>query len=160
MKCPYCGEDNDKVVDSRSMLEGHSIRRRRECLSCSNRFTTYEQIDSIPLMVIKVDKRREPFNRQKLAHSMRIACQKRPVSEERILELARKIEMKLNSLMKKEVDSNLVGEMVMAELRAIDQIAYVRFASVYRDFKAVEEFIAEASEFLREASSSSSAPSS
>lgn len=153
MKCPYCGADNDKVVDSRSMMEGNSIRRRRECLSCNNRFTTYEQIDSIPLMVIKRDKRREPFNPQKLAHSMRIACQKRPVSEERILELARKIEMRLNSLMKKEIESELIGGMVMAELRALDQIAYVRFASVYRDFKAVEEFIAQASELLSKPSS-------
>ncbi|MBE7557627.1 transcriptional repressor NrdR [bacterium] len=155
MKCPYCGEDNDKVVDSRSMMEGNSIRRRRECLSCNNRFTTYEQIDSIPLMVIKRDKRREPFNPQKLAHSMRIACQKRPVSEERIEELTRKIEMKLTSLMKKEIESELIGEMVMSELRGLDQIAYVRFASVYRDFKAVEEFIAEASELLTKPSPSS-----
>ncbi len=155
MKCPYCGADNDKVVDSRSMMEGNSIRRRRECLSCNNRFTTYEQIDSIPLMVIKRDKRREPFNAQKLSHSMRIACQKRPVSEERIEELTRKIEMKLTALMKKEIDSELIGEMVMNELRALDQIAYVRFASVYRDFKAVEEFIAQASEFLTKPASSS-----
>jgi transcriptional repressor NrdR len=132
------------------MMEGNSIRRRRECLECSNRFTTYEQIDSIPLMVVKSDKRREPFNQQKLISGMRSACQKRPVSEEKIQELARKIEMKLNSLMKKEVDSPVIGEMVMVELRALDHVAYVRFASVYRDFKDVEEFIAQASEFLPE----------
>ncbi len=143
MKCPYCGADDDKVVDSRSMSEGLSIRRRRECLSCSRRFTTYEHVDNIPVMVIKRDERREPYQREKLVQGIHIACRKRPVSEDQIEAIASQIEMKINSEFEKEVDSAALGELVMEHLRRLDQVAYVRFASVYRQFKDVNQFIDE-----------------
>jgi transcriptional repressor NrdR len=137
MKCPYCGEDNDKVVDSRSMNEGQSIRRRRECLACAKRFTTYEHVDSIAVMVIKRDRRREPYSREKLVEGVRLSCRKRPVSEDQIEEVASQVEMKINSRFEKEIESATLGDLVMDELRRLDQVAYVRFASVYRQFKDV-----------------------
>lgn len=143
MKCPYCGADNDKVVDSRAMNEGHSIRRRRECLECNKRFTTYEHVDNIPVMVIKRDQRREPYLREKMVHGIRIACRKRPVSEDQIEEIASQIELRINSSFEKEIDSATLGELVMEQLRKLDQVAYVRFASVYRQFKDVNQFIDE-----------------
>lgn len=143
MQCPYCGKDNDKVVDSRSMNDGRSIRRRRECLDCSKRFTTYEHVDDIPVMVIKSDRRREPYQREKLVKGIRVACRKRPVSEDQIEEIAGQIEMKINSRFEKEIDSAVIGDLVMEQLRRLDQVAYVRFASVYRQFKDVNQFIDE-----------------
>lgn len=148
MKCPYCGVNDDKVVDSRSMSEGVSIRRRRECLACSKRFTTYEHVDNIPVMVIKRDKRREPYHREKLVEGIRIACRTRPVSEDQIEEIASQIEMKINSRFEKEIDSAALGELVMEQLRRLDQVAYVRFASVYRQFKDVNQFIDELKDLL------------
>jgi len=143
MKCPYCAADDDKVVDSRSMGDGLSIRRRRECLACGKRFTTYEHVDNIPVMVIKRDERREPYQREKLVEGIRIACRKRPVSEDQIEGIASQIELKVNSEFEKEIDSATLGELVMEQLRRLDQVAYVRFASVYRQFKDVNQFIDE-----------------
>ena len=143
MKCPYCAADDDKVVDSRSMSDGLSIRRRRECLACGKRFTTYEHVDNIPVMVIKRDERREPYQREKLVQGIRIACRKRPVSEDQIEAIAGQIELKVNSEFEKEIDSATLGELVMEQLRRLDQVAYVRFASVYRQFKDVNQFIDE-----------------
>ena len=148
MKCPYCGKDNDKVVDSRSLVELNSIRRRRECLECSNRFTTYEYIDTIPLSIIKKDRRREPYNRVKIENGIRKACEKRPISDEKIREITTRIEMKLNSRAEREIESNIIGEMVMEELHNLDQVAYVRFASVYREFKDVHQFVEELANLL------------
>ena len=148
MKCPYCGVDDDKVVDSRSMNEGRFIRRRRECLGCEKRFTTYEHVDNITVMVIKRDKRREPFQREKLVNGIRVACRKRPVSEDQIEEIAGQIEMKINSQFEKEIDASQLGQIVMEQLRKLDQVAYVRFASVYRQFKDVNQFITELKSLL------------
>ncbi|MBI1387738.1 MAG: transcriptional repressor NrdR [bacterium] len=150
MKCPYCGADDDKVVDSRSMADGLSIRRRRECNNCGRRFTTYEHIEEIRLRVIKRNQNREDFDRKKVAMSIRIACQKRPVSEEQIQELATRIEGKLHQMADREIPSSVIGEEVMRELRDIDQVAYVRFASVYRDFKTVNQFFAELSDLMKQ----------
>lgn len=150
MKCPFCGSNDDKVVDSRSMMEGVSIRRRRECLSCSQRFTTYERVEEIPLMIIKRDERREPFDRLKIARSIRIACQKRPVSEEQIDEITSRIEHKLFSMQQREVNSQIIGEDLMRHLGEVDQVAYVRFASVYRQFKDLNEFYDELTRFVKE----------
>lgn len=148
MLCPYCGEDKDHVVDSRSMAEGTAIRRRRECRVCKRRFTTYEHIDEIPLMIVKRDGRREAFSREKIATGIRLACQKRPISEDQIQEITGAAEKKIFTQSEKEIDSTVVGEMVMESLREIDQVAYVRFASVYRSFKDVNEFMKELSQFL------------
>jgi transcriptional repressor NrdR len=148
MLCPYCGEDNDHVVDSRSMAEGTAIRRRRECLACKRRFTTYEHIDEIPLMIVKRDGRREAFSRDKIATGIRLACQKRPISEDQIQEMTGAAEKRIFTQSEKEIDSTVVGEMVMESLREVDQVAYVRFASVYRSFKDVNEFMNELSQFL------------
>lgn len=143
MKCPYCGVNDDQVVDSRSMNEGKVIRRRRKCLSCQKRFTTYERIDDIRLMVIKRDKRREPYNRDKIVKGIRIACQKRPISEKQIEELAAEVERKMFRLDDREIDSSIIGEEVMRQLHDLDQVAYVRFASVYRQFKDINQFLEE-----------------
>ena len=148
MKCPYCGVDDDKVVDSRSMNEGRSIRRRRECVACTKRFTTYEHVDNIPVLVIKRDQRREPFQRDKLVEGIRVACRKRPVSEDQIEEIAGQIEMKINSEYEKEINASALGELVMDHLRKLDQVAYVRFASVYRKFRDVNQFTAELKSLL------------
>ncbi|RJP21355.1 MAG: transcriptional repressor NrdR [Candidatus Abyssobacteria bacterium SURF_5] len=141
MKCPYCGHPEDKVVDSRTIKEGELIRRRRECLSCTKRFTTYERIEEIPLMVAKKDGRREPFDRSKIVIGILKACEKRPVGIEQIEDLVDRIEKSINSSMEKEVSSEKVGAMVMEELRNLDEVAYVRFASVYRQFKDIDEFM-------------------
>jgi len=143
MKCPYCAFDQDKVVDSRSSKEGRAIRRRRECLQCTRRFTTYEYIESFPLTIVKNDNRREPFERQKLLQGILFACKKRPVSMKRIEAIVDKIENDVQKLSKTEVPSNEIGEMVMTELKKVDGVAYVRFASVYRNFKDSTEFISE-----------------
>ncbi len=148
MRCPYCAADNDHVIDSRAMPGGSSIRRRRECLECHRRFTTYEHVDEIPLMIIKKDGRREPFKRDKIASGIRAACQKRPISEDTIQEVTSRIEQRIFSQADKEVESSVAGEMVMEVLRDLDQVAYVRFASVYRSFKDVTEFMSELSTLL------------
>jgi len=148
MICPYCGEDNDHVVDSRSMGGGTAIRRRRECIKCGRRFTTYEHIDDIPLMIVKRNGRREPFLREKIERGIRLACQKRAISEDQVQEMTGTVEKRIFRQSEKEVESTVVGEMVMECLREVDQVAYVRFASVYRSFKDVNEFMAELSQFL------------
>jgi len=148
MKCPYCNNNEDKVVDSRETMDGASIRRRRECISCGKRFTTYEYIEKIPLMVIKKDGRREPFNREKIVSGLINACQKRPVSVERIEQLVSEVEAAMQKKFDREVDSNYIGELVIERLAQVDDVAYVRFASVYRQFKDVNHFMKELKDVL------------
>ncbi|MDP6776544.1 MAG: transcriptional regulator NrdR [Candidatus Latescibacteria bacterium] len=141
MRCPYCEGLEDKVVDSRSSKEGTAIRRRRECLSCSRRFTTYEYIEDTPLTVIKSDGRREPFDKNKLFAKIRLACNKRPIPTGRIEEVVDRIEARLIGLGEREIQANdHIGDLVMAELKNLDDVAYVRFASVYRQFKDLKDF--------------------
>lgn len=140
MRCPYCGAMEDKVVDSRSSKEGTAIRRRRECLNCDRRFTTYEYIEDTPLMVIKSDGRREPFDKNKLFTKLQVACNKRPISVVHLEEMADRIEAQLSGLGEREIEANEIGELVMSELKSLDQVAYVRFASVYRQFKDLSDF--------------------
>ncbi len=140
MRCPHCGENNDRVVDSRASQKGGSIRRRRECLECGERFTTYEYVEVFSLVLIKRDGRREPYDRRKLHGGILTACIKRPVSTEQIDEVVLRIESALQNLGQREVAASEVGDLVMKELSAIDHVAYVRFASVYRDFKTADEF--------------------
>jgi len=148
MKCPFCGHEEDKVVDSRSAQDGRAVRRRRECLKCKERFTTYEYIENVTLAVLKSDHRREPFDRQKLIHGMKLACNKRPVSAKKIESLADEIEARLQELSKSEVTSKFIGELVMEKLKSTDEIAYVRFASVYRKFQDKTEFFEELKKLL------------
>ncbi len=143
MKCPRCGEDEDKVIDSRTAQDGTSVRRRRECLKCNERFTTYEYVERAPLSVIKSDNRREEFDRQKLRSGIAVSCNKRPVGTETIDAIVADIEAKLHQLGRAEVDSKYIGELVMNALKETDDIAYVRFASVYRRFQDKEEFLQE-----------------
>ena len=141
MKCPYCGVTEDKVVDSRASKEGTAIRRRRECLGCSRRFTTYESIEDTPLTVIKSDGRREIFNKNKLIDKIRLSCTKRPISTAQIEEIADRIEDQLVSKGEREIDAKQqIGKLVMNELKRLDDVAYVRFASVYRQFKDLSDF--------------------
>ncbi len=149
MKCPFCGQPDSKVLDSRASDEGSSIRRRRECTVCGQRFTTYERVEEIPLLVIKKDGRREAFDRQKILNGLIRACQKRPVSLEQLEELAAGVEKELRSRLEREVTSGEIGEMVMERLLALDEVAYVRFASVYRQFKDIEKFEQELHKLLR-----------
>ncbi|MEJ2024474.1 MAG: transcriptional regulator NrdR [Deltaproteobacteria bacterium] len=148
MKCPYCGEVDNKVIDSRLSKDGRAIRRRRECIECSRRFTTYEKIEDVTLMVVKKDGRREPFSREKIVAGIRKACQKRPVSVTTIEEFVDSLELYFQDLGKKEVDCSEIGEKVIRRLREWDEVAYVRFASVYRQFKDIKEFMAELEEIL------------
>jgi transcriptional repressor NrdR len=141
MKCPFCGENNDRVVDSRAMSEGAAIRRRRECISCQKRFTTYERVEDIPIMVIKRDRRREGYDRAKIAGGIRKACQKRPISEDQIEKITNEVELQIHQMMEKEIESTVIGRLVMEKLHSLDQVAYVRFASVYRKFRDVDQFI-------------------
>ena len=143
MKCPFCGHNEDKVIDSRSSEEGRSIRRRRECLNCKRRFTTYENIEEVNMMVIKKDGRREPFDRKKILAGIKKACEKRPISTQQLEELADKIEYTLQSKFEKEVEATQIGELVMELLYNLDEVAYVRFASVYRQFKDINQFMKE-----------------
>lgn len=143
MKCPFCGHKEDKVIDSRSSEEGRSIRRRRECLNCSRRFTTYENVEEVSLMVIKKDGRREAFDRKKILAGIKKACEKRPISMQQMEELVDKIEYTLQSKFEKEVEASAVGELVMEFLYELDEVAYVRFASVYRQFKDINQFMKE-----------------
>ena len=150
MKCPFCGHDEDKVIDSRASEEGRSIRRRRECLNCEKRFTTYENIEEASLMVIKKDGRREPFDRKKILAGIKKACEKRPISTQKLEELASKIEYTLQSKFEKEVDASQVGELIMELLYDLDEVAYVRFASVYRQFKDINQFMKELKTLLNQ----------
>ena len=141
MKCPFCAEPDDKVVDSRTIKDGELIRRRRECLSCTKRFTTYERIEEIPLMVVKKDGRREGFDRSKIVIGILKACEKRPVGVEQIEDVVDRIEKDINNSAEKEVSAAKIGAMIMEELKELDEVAYVRFASVYRQFKDINEFM-------------------
>jgi len=143
MRCPYCGHEEDRVVDSRPSTDGRSVRRRRECDSCGKRFTTYEYIENVSLTVVKNDGRREPFDRQKLQRGIELACNKRPISAKKITALVDEIEEELQNLSKKEITSKEVGEAVMRKLKETDEVAYVRFASVYHKFKDINEFMNE-----------------
>lgn len=148
MRCPYCEYENSKVIDSRHTEDGHAIRRRRECESCGKRFTTYEKIEEIILMVIKKDGRREAFDRGKLLNGIIRACEKRPVSLAQMEKIADGIERGLNNMMENEVKSQFIGELVMDQLKDVDEVAYVRFASVYRQFTDVSTFVAEIEKLL------------
>ena len=149
MKCPYCAHLGDKVVDSRESKEGEVIRRRRECLSCARRFTSYERIDEIPYMVVKKDGRRERFERQKLVAGLLKACEKRPVSVAALEGVADQVESALQEKAEREMTTEEIGARVMRELRHLDKVAFVRFASVYRNFRDLDEFKHELNELLR-----------
>ena len=149
MTCPFCAYREDKVIDSRESKEGDAIRRRRQCLSCDRRFTTYEKIDEIPYMIIKKDGRREKFERQKILNGLIKAAEKRPIPMTRLASIVDKVESKLSDSSERELSTTEVGEMVMEELRGLDKIAYVRFASVYRNFEDEEAFLSELKELIR-----------
>ncbi len=150
MKCPYCGHIEDKVIDSRPTDENTVIRRRRECTNCNRRYTTYEKVESIPFMVIKKDNSRQPFNREKLLNGLMRACEKRPVSIEALEKIADEVESQLQNSLKREVTSRDIGELVMTKLKNTDEVAYVRFASVYRQFKDINTFMDELAKLLKE----------
>ena len=150
MKCPYCGYLESKVVDSRPADEGASIRRRRECLSCHKRFTTYETIESLPLMVIKKDGSRQSFDRSKVMGGVIRACEKRPVSYQDMEGLVAEIEQVLQNQMEREISSAQIGELVMERLKRLDEVSYVRFASVYRQFKDINTFMTELNKLLED----------
>ncbi|MGO4879372.1 MAG: transcriptional regulator NrdR [Bryobacteraceae bacterium] len=152
MKCPFCNHIEDKVVDSRESREGDAIRRRRECLRCERRFTTYERIDEVPYMVIKKDGRREKFDRQKVLSGLLKACEKRPISMGRLAELVDQVEAKVTDSVDREISTIEIGEMLMGALHDLDKIAYVRFASVYRDFQDEEAFFNELKNLMRQKS--------
>jgi transcriptional repressor NrdR len=143
LKCPYCSYVESKVVDSRSTEDDISIRRRRECLRCSKRYTTYEKIEDIPILVIKKDSSREYFDKSKIINGLIKACQKRPVSRSQIEEIAEEVEKRISNQMSTEIKSDYIGEIIMESLKKIDEVAYVRFASVYRQFKDVNTFMEE-----------------
>ncbi|NLO38426.1 MAG: transcriptional repressor NrdR [Ruminiclostridium sp.] len=143
MKCPYCSHPEDKVIDSRPTDEGATIRRRRECLGCQKRYTTYEKVEYMPLMVIKKDKSRQQYNREKLMNGILRACEKRPVSISEIDNLIDNVESQIYNTLEREVTSTEIGEKVMEEIRKLDEVAYVRFASVYRQFKDIDTFMDE-----------------
>ena len=148
MKCPFCGHLQDKVVDSRESKEGDAIRRRRQCLECQRRFTSYERIDEIPYMVVKKDGRRERFDRQKVLAGVLKACEKRPVSMIQLETIADNAETMVQESSEREATTRSIGEMIMNELKNLDKVAYVRFASVYLDFKDVQEFMSELKDLL------------
>ena len=150
MKCPFCGHLDSKVVDSRPAEDGASIRRRRECLACHKRFTTWEVMESLPVVVIKKDGRRQSFDRSKLLNGMIRACEERPVPFDVLQQIADEIEQTLQNEMNREIPSDQIGEMVMDRLKEVDEVAYVRFASVYRQFKDISTFMAELSKLLQE----------
>ena len=142
MKCPYCRHDDDKVIDSRAAGDGFVIRRRRECIACDRRFTTYERIEETPVRVVKKDGTRMPFDRRRILGGLMKACEKRPVSVDTLEEITARIEDEITSTIDREVSTQQIGEFVMDALRKVDQVAYVRFASVYREFKDVDQFMA------------------
>lgn len=143
MRCPFCRADNTRVIDSRDINTGEAIRRRRECEQCHARFTTYERYESVQMMVVKKDGRREEFNPAKLRNSLRISLTKRPVSEDQLDDLIAAIEARVLALGQKEVGSSVIGEITLTELRKVDEVAYIRFASVYREFRDADEFAQE-----------------
>lgn len=148
MKCPFCGDEESKVIDSRPTDEGERIRRRRECLNCGKRFTTYEIIESLPIIVIKKDKSRESFNRDKLMNGILRACEKRPISINTLDNMIDEIEVTIQNSLDREVTSDKIGELVMDKLKNIDEVAYVRFASVYRQFKDITTFMDELNKLI------------
>lgn len=148
MKCPFCGEINNKVIDSRLSKDGNAIRRRRECIECTRRFTTYEHIETIPVMIIKKDGRREVFNREKVRSGIQKACEKREISMNIIEDCVNDLERDLRETGQKEIPSSAIGEKIMTRLHELDDIAYVRFASVYREFKDVNDFVDELKKIL------------
>ena len=150
MKCPFCGHLEDKVVDSREAKEGDAIRRRRECLRCRRRFTTYEHIEDVLPVVVKKDGRREPFDRNKILGGIKKACEKRPVAMDVLEEIVSRIEKRSQESGEKEIPSSMIGGEVMRELQMLDEVAYVRFASVYREFKGINEFMDELKDLLKE----------
>ena len=150
MKCPFCGYEESKVIDSRPTDDGEIIRRRRECIACQKRFTTYEIIESVPIVVVKKDKSRQAFDRVKLFNGMLRACEKRPVSIEQIDRIVSEIEAELQNSLDREVTSIHIGELAMDKLKALDEVAYVRFASVYRQFKDINTFMDELAKLLGE----------
>jgi transcriptional repressor NrdR len=145
MRCPFCGNTEDRVVDSRESREGDVIRRRRECVSCERRFTSYEKIELEPFQVVKRDQRREAYEREKLMGGLRVACRKRPISEQTLVRIADSIEAEMQEAGDREISSRELGNMVMRRLREVDSVAYIRFASVYRRFEDLEEFVRELS---------------
>jgi transcriptional repressor NrdR len=158
MKCPFCREDNDRVLDSRPSPDGFAIRRRRECLKCKRRFTTYERIEETPLKVVKKDGTRAPFDRDKIKRGLEKACWKRPISDSQIEAIVSAVEDDVYSQFDTEVPSRYLGEYVMARLREMDQVAFVRFASVYREFKDVKDFVEELGPMLAASKSSGATP--
>ena len=150
MKCPYCNGDNDRVIDSRSVQDGYAIRRRRECVNCGKRFTTYERPDETELRVVKKDGTREPFQSEKLRVGLEKACWKRPISTDAIMSVVTAVEQRIYSEYDGEIDSHSLGELVMDELKQLDQVAYLRFASVYRQFEDVSDFVAEVRPILKD----------
>ncbi|MFH0940318.1 MAG: transcriptional regulator NrdR [Candidatus Omnitrophota bacterium] len=151
MNCPFCGHVDDKVIDSRASSEGSSVRRRRECLACGKRFTTYEVVEEMPLLVVKKDGRRQPFDRKKISNGVQKACEKRPISSERIEELVTSVEREIYRKFEREVSSRDIGSFLMDKLALLDEVAYVRFASVYRQFKDVNQFMSELKGLLKKA---------
>lgn len=150
MKCPHCGFQESKVVDSRHSEDGTSIRRRRECLNCQRRFTTYETVESLPIIVVKRDNSRQPFERNKVLNGMLRACEKRPVSMQELENAVNEIESLLQNSLEREITAEYIGELVMARLKRLDEVAYVRFASVYRQFKDIHSFMQELNKILEE----------
>ena len=149
MKCPFCGEENTKVIDSRPAEENNSIRRRRQCEVCGKRFTTYEKVETIPLIVIKKDDNREPYDRSKIERGIVRSCHKRPVSYDQIVSTVEEIEAEIFNKEEKEISSNEIGEIVMDKIKELDQVAYVRFAAIYREFKDVNTFMSELKKLLK-----------
>jgi len=149
LRCPFCNTDNDRVIDSRASADGLSIRRRRECLECNRRFTTYERMEETPLRVVKKDGSRVPFDRGQMLKGMLKACEKRPVAIEDLERITSDIERRLTEMFEREVSSKYIGQLVMEELKKLDQVAYVRFASVYREFKDVQQFLDELKPLLQ-----------
>ena len=158
MKCPFCHLDNDRVVDSRASQDGYVIRRRRECLHCRRRYTTFERLEEVTIKVIKKDGSRAPFQREKIKRGLETACWKRPVSDEQIDAIVTYVEQEINARLDGEIDSREVGEMVMERLRELDQVAYVRFASVYRDFTDAQDFVREVAPMLEDRRSAPGTP--
>jgi transcriptional repressor NrdR len=150
VNCPFCSHKSDRVIDSRESKEGDVIRRRRQCLKCERRFTTYERIDEIPYMVVKKDGRREKFDRQKVLNGLLRACEKRPVGMAKLAQIVDEIEGRLAESAEREISTIEVGELLMERLRSLDKVAYVRFASVYRDFQDVEAFLNELKQLMRQ----------
>jgi transcriptional repressor NrdR len=148
MKCPFCGHTENKVIDSRISKDGKAVRRRRECLGCAKRFTTYEYVEDVLPMVVKKDGRREQFDRQKILNGLKKACEKRPISMDAIDKLVENVEQSCQEMQTEEISSTLIGEKIMDELKAFDGVAYVRFASVYRQFRDVGEFMSELKDLL------------